>query len=238
MTARVIPKPSAMKQLKKIMPIALMLFALGACNKQSEMVFEAGQTKQTPVEETQIDLSYINFIPRFSIHDLNSDRSSSTADLYTNDFHGHIVGTTTMSRQSEMFTATVTTSEATNIEIDGHACTLWALIWNGPDEAFAGFPPYALYGVAGTRASATEDLTISGTVREGQTINFYPTTSKSVPLQDAENAFVVLMLKSHGLQSEEITTEFVLPFMQGCEHNDNDGEPTGPCRELAYSLQF
>lgn len=227
-----------MKHLKFFVPITLLMFILGSCNKQAEFDIEGGQALQPRAEYNQIDLTNVDFTPLFSSHDLNSTKSNTTADAYTNDINGNIVGTSTMHRNHKKFTAHYNASDAPNLDISGHACTLWALVWNSPDEAFSGVHPYAMYRVGGNVAGGNDQINITGVVKEGQTDDYYQTGPESTPLTDAENAFIVLIVKSHGPMDPAEMPGQILTFGGGCDGDEDGGGPLGPCYEYTYSLQF
>ena len=126
-----------------------------------------------------------------------------------------------------------------NLDVSGHADTLWALVWANVDSAFGGGHPYAMYRVAGKAIGNNGKVNISGTLHEGQTADYYPTVpGATMPLVDAENNFFLFITKSHGPMNPAMMPAQIHTFNGGCDGDPDSGGPLAPCYEWLYSFHI
>ena len=232
-----------------------MAFIYQGCTKQVDTPLnEVNFTESVIQSENNVDFSNVDFKAFFEKHANHSERgTSATTEVYTNDAASLIVGSSTIHRNHKKFTLNMEATDAPNLDVAGHACTLWALVWHSVDDAFGGLPPYAMYRVGGN-VSGGNSVSINGVVKEGESgadyyntnfIHIDPETGEvlfeftdSEPLVDAETAFMVSIVKSHGPMDPAEMPGQIHTFGGGCGADLDGGGPLAPCYEYIYSLHF
>jgi hypothetical protein len=245
-----------MKKLIFFSAVVCMAFIYQGCSKQIDAPLGDVISTQSGIHsENNVDFSNVDFKAFFENHTIPSQRgSSTTTEVYTNDQASLLVdGSSTIHRNHKKFTLNMQASDAPNLDVSGHACTLWTLVWHSAEEAFGGAPPYAMYRVGGN-VSGGNSVSINGVVKEGESgadyyntnfIHVDPETGEvlfeytgSEPLVDAENAFMVSIVKSHGPMDPAEMPGQILTFGGGCDGDPDGGGPATPCHEYIYSLHF
>ena len=231
-----------MRKTMFILPVAGMILLAAACSKNdSEFNDPNGSPEKSaiPVVHTISQDSYFFDVLKNTM----SSSAKATKDaqpVYTNDQASLMVNETgsNLHRNSNGITVNWSVANAPNLDIAGHAVTLWALVWHSVDDLFAGMHPYAMYRVGGKVIGGNGNLNISGSLQEGQTADYYFTGPGSMPLQDAENNFIAFISKSHGPKDPAYMPAQILTFGGGCDGDPDGGGPLAPCSEWLYALHF
>lgn len=244
-----------MKNLLIFSAVVCMAFIYQGCTKQVDTPLNDVISTQSDIQsENTVDLSNIDFKALMQNHAIQSQRgSSSTNDAFTNDQTSLVVGSSTIHRNHKKFTLNMQASDAPNLDVSGHACTLWALVWHSVDDLFAGLPPYAMYRVGGN-VSGGNSISINGVVKEGDSGPDYYNTNfthvdpetgeilfeytDSEPLVDAENDFVYTIAKSHGPMDPAEMPAMIHTLNGGCDGDPDGSGPMAPCFEYLYSFHF
>lgn len=222
-----------MKQSRLLLSTFIMMFLIAACTKEA--------TDKNPVQDlnsvqNSVDLSHVDFKSYFNNQQTTGENKTNTIGDVLETGTGSVVGTCKLRRSSNNISVNFKAENAPNLDVSGHAVTLWALVWESPADAFSGGHPYAMYRVAGHVVGNNDKLNISGSLTEGQTADYYSTGMSSTTLVDAENAFFLFIAKSHGEMDPAEMPGQINTFNGGCDGDTDGGGPDLPCYE--YALAF
>ena len=163
----------------------------------------------------------------------------SDSEIFLDDLTTKVEGNSKLTRSEDSIEIVFEASNIPNLDIRGHAVTLWAAIYRNLDN-FNNDPlilnPHSLYLVDGYVVNSKEDnIQLDGTIKMGAKSDLMV----GEPLVNPENDVVLFYVKSNGIASvnPKILWAQLNSFSGGCQDGPDGFGSSTPCYdEFLFSV--